>query len=170
MAWVPTACNSMPNFSRAISRALSKRDFVDFVDGVGIESVQEERIDNDESNWEVGGDYEYSFAKSSRLAVLFVTNNEIRNSIRERFIADPSTEPLSKNLFIDSQRERSEFIVQSNYNFSLSAEQSVRIGFERAITELDSALFIASPFGTSRRQISMVVCHCCLQPLTQERV
>ena len=79
--------------------------------------------------------------------MLFVTNNEIRNSIRERFIADPSTEPLSKNLFIDSQRESSEFIVQSNYNLSMSEEQSVRVGFERAITELDSALFIASPFG-----------------------
>ncbi|MAJ54438.1 MAG: hypothetical protein CBC67_00330 [Gammaproteobacteria bacterium TMED107] len=131
------------DFPRAI-----QRDFVDFIDGVGIESTQEERINNDESNWEIGGDYEYSFTKSSRLAVLFVTNNEIRNSIRERFIADQSTEPLSKNLFIDSQRERSEFIVQSNYNFSLSAEQSVRVGFERAITELDSALFIASPFGT----------------------
>ena len=137
---------------------------------MGIESTQQERIDNDESNWEVGGDYEYSFANSSRLAVLFVTNNEVRNSIRERLIADPSTEPLAKNLFIDSQRERNEFIVQSNYNFSLSAEQSVRIGFERAITELDSAFSSPVLSVPSRHQISMVVCHCCLLPPTQERV
>jgi len=125
-----------------------RRDFVDFFDNMGVESTQEERIDNEESNWEIGGDYEYSFTNNSRLAVLFVTNNEIRNSIRERFIADSTIEPMEKNLFIDSQRERNEFIVQANYNFSLSAKQSVRLGFERAITELDSALFIASPFGT----------------------
>ena len=125
-----------------------RRDFVDFENSVAIDSIQQEDIDNEESNWELGGDYEYGFANGSRLAVLFVSNDEIRNSVRERFEAYPASDPLSKNLFIDSQRETKEFIVQTNYNFSLTDNQSLRVGAERAITELDSKLFIASPFGS----------------------
>ena len=125
-----------------------RRDFVDFVDGAAIKSIQKEMIENEESNWELGGDYEYSFANGSRLAFLFVANDEIRNSVRERFLADPASSPLNKNLYIDSQRQTKELILQTNYNFSLTEGQSLRIGFERAINELNSALFIASPFGT----------------------
>ena len=125
-----------------------RRDFEDFVNGVAVKSIQLEEIENEESNWELGGDYEYSFANGSRLALLFVANDEIRNSVRERFLADPASDPLNKNLYIDSQRQTKEFIVQTNYNFSLTEGQSLRIGFERAINELNSALSIASPFGT----------------------
>ena len=124
------------------------RDFVDFVDNIAFDSIQQEQIDNEESNWEIGGDYEYSFENGSRLAFLFVANDEIENSVRERFIAEPATSPLNKNLFIDSQRERKEFIVQSNYNFSVSDHHSLRVGLERAVNQLDSALFIATPSGT----------------------
>lgn len=135
---------SRGNFPRSV-----RRDFVDFVDDVTVESIQQEQIDNEESNWELGGDYEYSFANGSRLAVLFVANDEIRNSVRERFVANPANDPLGKNLYIDSQRETKEFIVQTNYNFSVAAGQSLRVGFERAVNELGSSLFIASPFGTT---------------------
>ena len=103
-----------------------RRDFVDFTNAGVINSIQEEQVENEESNWEVGGDYEFNFENGSRLAVLFVANNEIRNSVRERFEADPAEIGLSKNLFIDSMREISEFIVQTNYNFSLSEGQSLR--------------------------------------------
>ena len=125
-----------------------RRDFVDFTDAGVINSIQKEQVENEESNWEVGGDYEFNFGNGSRLAVLFVANNEIRNSVRERFEADSVDIGLSKNLFIDSRREISEFIVQSNYNFSLNEGQSLRVGFERADTQLDSSLLIGSSFGT----------------------
>ena len=125
-----------------------RRDFVDFTNAGVINSIQEEQVENEESNWEVGGDYEFNFENGSRLAVLFVANNEIRNSVRERFEADPAEIGLSKNLFIDSMREISEFIVQTNYNFSLNEGQSLRVGFERADTRLDSSLLIGSSFGT----------------------
>ncbi len=125
-----------------------RRDFVDFFDSGPIESIQEEQIQNEESNWEVGGDYEFSFEDGSRLAVLFVVNDEIRNFVRERFEADPADEPLTKNLFIDSKRENKEFIVQTNYNFSLDDSQSLRIGLERANNQLDSTLLIGSSFGS----------------------
>jgi len=125
-----------------------RRDFVDFTGAGVVNSIQEEQVENEENNWEVGGDYEFNFDNGSRLAVLFVANNEIRNSVRERFQADPAEVGLSKNLFIDSRRKISEFIVQTNYNFSLGEEQSLRVGFERADTQLNSSLLIGSSFGT----------------------
>ncbi len=124
------------------------RDFVDFTSAGIIESIQEEDIQNEEQNWEVGGDYEFNFANGSRLALLFVMNDEVRNSVRERFEADPAESGLSKNLFIDSKQEVREFIVQSNYNFSLGEAQSLRVGIERADTQLDSSLLIGSSFGS----------------------
>jgi outer membrane receptor protein involved in Fe transport len=125
-----------------------RRDFVDFTDQGPVASIQEEQVDNKERNWELGGDYEFSFDNGSRLSLLFVSNNEIRDFVRERFEADPADEPLSKNLFIDSRRELSEFIVQGNYNFSLNDRQSLRVGLERADTQLDSSLAIGSIFGS----------------------
>ena len=125
-----------------------RRDFVDFTDTGPINSVQEELVENEERNQEAGGDYEFSFANGSRLSLLFVANREVRNFVRERFEADPATEPLSKSLFIDSTRERKEFIVQGNYNFPLTSNQSMRVGLERADTQLDSSLLIGSASGT----------------------
>ncbi len=125
-----------------------RRDFVDFTDAGAVNSIQEELVDNTERNWEIGGDYEFRFEGGSRLSVLFVRNNEIRDFVRERFEADPADEPLEKNLFIDSMRERNEFIVQGNYNFSVTDSQSLRVGLESAITELDSSLLIGSSFGS----------------------
>ncbi len=124
------------------------RDFVDFEDNIAVLSVQEEQFANNESSWELGGDYEYSFLNGSRLAFLFVANEESRDFVRERFVADPISEPLSKNLFIDSQSERSEFILQTNYNFTITEGHSLRLGSERTVTQLDSALFIANRSGT----------------------
>ena len=124
------------------------RDFVDFEDSIAINSIQQELVENEQSNWELGGDYEFSFDDGSRLSVLFVANDEIRDFVRERFEADPSTDPLDKNLFIDSKRESKEFIVQANYNFSLTDSQSLRVGVERADNQQNSSLLIGSSFGT----------------------
>lgn len=125
-----------------------RRDFVSYTGSVPVPSIQEEDIDNEERNWELGGDYEYRFDNGSRLSLLFVTNNEVENSIRERYSANPADQPLSKNLFIDSRQERNEFIVQANYNFSLTDTQSLRVGAESANTQLDTSLFIGSSSGS----------------------
>jgi len=125
-----------------------RRDFVDYTDEGPVASIQEELVDNKQRNWELGGDYEFSFDNGSRLSLLFVANDEIRDFVRERFEADPADTPLDKNLFIDSRQQRSEFIVQGNYNFSLTDGQSLRIGLELADTQVDSSLFIGSSFGS----------------------
>jgi outer membrane receptor for ferrienterochelin and colicin len=125
-----------------------RRNFADFTDIGTINSLEEERVEHEQRNWEVGGDYEYSFGNGSRLSLLMVANSEIRDFVRERFEADPDTEPLSKDLFIDSKQERTEFIVQGNYNVPLASNQSLRAGLERADTQLDSSLLIGSASGT----------------------
>ena len=125
-----------------------RRDFVDFTDVGAINSVEEELVENEQSNWEVGGDYEFSFGSGSRLSLLLLANNEIRDFVRERFEADSAAEPLSKELFIDSKLERGEFIAQGNYNLPLTSNQSMRVGLERADTQVDSSLLLGSASGT----------------------
>ena len=132
-----------------------RRDFVDFTDAGLVNRIEEEDVNKEESNWEVGGDYEYSFDDGSRLSVLFVANNEIRNNVRERYSANPAEEGLSKNLFIDSRQERQEFIIQGNYNFSITETQSLRVGIESADTQLDSSLLIGSSSGTEPASASV---------------
>lgn len=125
-----------------------RRDFVDITDTGQVQHVEEEDIDNDESDWEIGGDYEYDFGNGSRFLLLFIANDETRDSVRERFEAEPSDAPLEKTLFIDSKRRTREEIVQGNYSFTLNDSQSLRIGMERADTRLDSSLLIGSSSGS----------------------
>ena len=132
-----------------------RRDFVDFTDAGLVNRSEEEDVNREESNWEVGGDYEFSFDDGSRLSVLFVANNEIRNNVRERYSANPAEEGLNKNLFIDSRQERQEFIIQGNYNFSITETQSLRVGIESADTQLDSSLLIGSSSGSEPASASV---------------
>lgn len=125
-----------------------RRNFSDFTDTGSVESVEEELIENEESNWEIGGEYGYDLGGGSRLSMLLVANNETRNFVRERFEAAPATEPLSKDLFIDSRQERNELIVQGNYDVPLTSNQSIRVGLERADTRLDASLLIGSASGS----------------------
>ena len=127
-----------------------RRDFVDFIDGAAIGRTETEEVDNTQSNWEIGGEYEYTFENDARLQVLLLANEEVRDSVRERF-ATASGDPLGnldKVLFIDSKRTTQERIFQGNYSFSLTEDQSLRVGVERADTRLDSSLFLGSRSGS----------------------
>ncbi|MEX0901649.1 MAG: TonB-dependent receptor [Pseudohongiellaceae bacterium] len=127
-----------------------RRDFVDFADGERIDRAEEEQIDNTEFNWEIGGDYEYTFADDSRFLLLFVANDETRDSLRERYVSNSANTGtgLEKDLFIESNERTRERIVQGNYSFALNDDQSLRLGMERADTLLDSSLFIGSSSGS----------------------
>lgn len=127
-----------------------RRDFVDFVDGESVARIEEELIDNTRRNWELGGDYEYRFDNDSRLQLLFIANEDVLDSVRERFASGPgdSAAELRKNLFIESNSTTTERILQGNYSFALGEGQSLRLGLERADTRLDSSLFIGSAEGS----------------------
>lgn len=129
-----------------------RRDFLEMRGGDSVARAEEEEIDNDHFNWEVGGDYEYTFANDHRLQLLFIANDQTRDNIRERFdvavgSADTSV-ARDKTLFIESNQRTRERIVQGNYNFPIALTQDLRVGLERADTQLDSSLFIGSSAGT----------------------
>lgn len=129
-----------------------RRDFLEMRGGDSVARAEEEEIDNDHFNWEVGGDYEYTFANDHRLQLLFIANDQTRDNIRERFdVAVGSANAnvaRDKTLFIESSQRTRERIVQGNYNFPIALTQDLRVGLERADTQLDSSLFIGSSAGT----------------------
>lgn len=105
-----------------------------------------ENTDYEASNWEIGGNHEHAFANGSRFQFLFVVNEEVRNSVRERFaLADSGS---SKNLYLESNRSTRERIGQGTYSWRLSDTQDMQLGLERAQTILDSSLFIGSGTAT----------------------
>lgn len=131
-----------------------RRDFVEFRGADTEAGAEEESIDNDHFNWEVGGDYEYTFANDHRLQLLFIANDQTRDNVRERFDVAPGNDSgttraqRDKTLFIESNQRTRERIVQGNYSFPITLSQDLRIGLERANTQLDSSLFIGSSAGT----------------------
>ena len=116
-----------------------------------LQRAEREKVEYEQHNWEIGGDYEYSFAGGSRAMLLFIANDGSNNYARDRFdIADPlddSTE--SKSLFIGSDSRTRERIVQSTFSWGLTEQQDMQLGMERAQTILDSALRIGRTSGTT---------------------
>ena len=129
-----------------------RRDFVVFDGDESTNVAEEEEIANDHFNWEVGGDYEYSFANDHRLQLLFIANDQTRDSVRERFDVSADAAASSqraKVLYLESNQRTRERIVQGNYSFPIGAGQDLRLGVERADTQLDSSLFIGSSGGSA---------------------
>lgn len=125
------------------------RDFVDLRADSPVSRVEHEDIDADLHNWEVGGDYEYSFAEGQRLQVLLIANDQTRNEVRERFNVQPgAAEQLRlKSLYLESGQRTRERIGQGSYSFPLIAGQDLRVGLERADTRLNSSLLIGTRGG-----------------------
>lgn len=101
--------------------------------------LERESTPGEQSNWEIGGDYEYKFANGNRFKALFITNENDAASTRERFeiTADGSE---SKNLFLDIASILRERIVRGSYTMNMFTGQSVEFGIEGAQTILDSDL------------------------------
>jgi outer membrane receptor protein involved in Fe transport len=102
---------------------------------------EREFIPGEQSNWEIGGDYEYIFGNGNRAKVLFITNENDTASTRERFVVDASGEE-TKNLFLDAASILQERIVRGSYTMKLFDQQSVEFGLERAQTILESDLLM----------------------------
>ena len=110
---------------------------------------EHERNPNESASWEIGGDYEYNLARGHRFKVLFIDNENTRNSVRERFVIG-NNDSETKNLFLDSKSTTTENIIRSSYTFDIVAGHNIEMGAERAQTILDSglALGVASSIGT----------------------
>ena len=119
-------------------------------------SVIREREDTPQTNdnWEIGGDYEYNFADGDRFKILFISNENMRQSTQERFrIAADDSE--NKTLFLDSGSTTRERIIRSSYTFKLFEGQDIEAGAERAQTILDSALALGLPLPVGTRSAAV---------------
>ncbi|MBT8146155.1 MAG: TonB-dependent receptor [Gammaproteobacteria bacterium] len=104
-------------------------------------------IPGEQDNWEIGGDFEHFFDNSGRFKLLFVLNQNNRDSTRERYdILDDGT--LEKNLFLDSGSTTEEDIIRSSYTMDILTGQNIEVGAERAITTLDSNLALGVQSST----------------------
>lgn len=120
----------------------SARRRIDGQDLHRINSSQFESTDNDSTNWEIGGNYEHTFDDSSRFQLLFISNEEVRNSTRERF--DTTDGAKDKSQYLQSDKTTRERIAQASYSWGLSTGHDLQLGVERAQTILDTALFLGS--------------------------
>lgn len=105
-----------------------------------IDDSEFEATDKLEENWEIGGNYEHTFANNSRFQFLFISNQEIRNSTRERFTTTDGAN--DKNQYLQSDSTTRERIGQASYSWSLSDNHDMQLGIERAQTILDTTLFL----------------------------
>lgn len=107
-----------------------------------VDSSELEATDNEQSNWEIGGNYEHNFADSSRFQFLFISNEEIRNSTRERFTTTDNAR--DKTQYLQSDQRTRERIGQASYSWGISESHDMQLGLERAQTILDTGLFLGS--------------------------
>ncbi len=103
-----------------------------------VSRVEEDITDSTNDFWEVGGDYEHTFANGNRWKTLWIVNRKEDDSLRERFLVDGSDR--TKDLFLDNFNRYQERIIRSSYSMGLTQTQDIEFGLERAQTILDSTL------------------------------
>ena len=115
---------------------------------------ERERYDAERQSWEVGADYNRSFADASNLQLLAITNQQDYDSLRNRFrvLADS----LQQDLALRNDTVSSEEIVRAVYNRPLTESQSVEFGLERAQTTLKTSLAL-SRLNASGNLVSVAV-------------
>lgn len=103
-------------------------------------TIRRQREDNasDRSNWEIGGDYEYSLRNGGKYRFLFIVNDREFEFTRHRF--DVLDDSENKNLFLSNMGRDRERIARSSYTFNLGDSQGVEFGMEGAQTIRDSNL------------------------------
>lgn len=91
-------------------------------------------------NWEVGGDYEHSFADGGRYKLLFIVNEKNNAINRQRFLSTAVNSEEVKNLYLDTDSRYRERIVRTSYAWNIAERQNLELGIEGAQTIQDSAL------------------------------
>jgi len=101
-------------------------------------SHEYDRAPSTDDSWEIGGDYEHSFANGSRFKSLFIVNESEYDSTYETFVLDNNY--TVKDLYLASFERNREQILRSSYVFDVNSEQALEVGAERAKTTLDTSL------------------------------
>ena len=109
-------------------------------------TIEYDTIPATASAWEVGGDYEHTFANSSRFKTLFIVNQNESESTRHAYRENGNGS--DKFLYLANQSVQKERIVRSSYSFSLNDTQDLELGIEGAQTILDAQLQLGLPSST----------------------
>ena len=110
----------------------------DYTTGTLITTQEREDQQRNRNNWEIGGDYEYSFDSGSKYRFLFIVNDQDFTYTRDRF--DVFAESETKDLFLFSAGRDRERIARTSYTFNLGSNQGVELGVEGSQTIRDSDL------------------------------
>lgn len=111
--------------------------------GANTSYREREDIPGTQTNWEVGGDFEYRRDNGHRLKALFIANQNDTLSIRERYHL-PDNAAERKNLYLESGSVLEERILRGSYTLDLREGHNLEMGLERAQTTLDSSLKLAT--------------------------
>ena len=101
-------------------------------------ALEREANQGERDNWEIGGDYEYTFDNRSKFRFLFIVNDRDFDFTRERFLMAAESE--TKDLFLFSGARDRERIARSSYTFNFASSQAIEIGIESAQTIRDSEI------------------------------
>ncbi|MCB1666309.1 MAG: TonB-dependent receptor, partial [Pseudomonadales bacterium] len=137
------------NFQIANADPPSKADRVitDLRSPTKAQTIEHDNIPGGNDSWEVGGDYEHTFANGSRFKTLFIVNEQDQDSTRDAYRQNTAG-GWDKFLYLANQSVNKERIVRSSYSFSLSDTQDLEMGVERAQTILDAQLQLGLPSST----------------------
>ncbi|MDT8427475.1 MAG: TonB-dependent receptor plug domain-containing protein [Pseudomonadales bacterium] len=105
---------------------------------------EREDIPSERDNWEVGGDFQHTFADSGRFKFLFIINDENHDTIRERYTSAQQGIDETKNLFLSTDIRNRERIARTSYTRELATGHNLELGVERAQTILNSSLLLGS--------------------------
>jgi outer membrane receptor for ferrienterochelin and colicins len=117
---------------------IGERTIFNFVNTPRKDIVQLDDNNNSSEFWEIGGDYEHTFANSARWKTLFIVNQKEDDNLRERFDIGANSREL--DLFLTNFNRYQERIIRSSYSFAFAGSQNLEFGIERAQTILDSSL------------------------------
>lgn len=117
---------------------IGERTIFNFLSVPRADKVEFDDNDHTSEFWEIGGDYEHTFANNARWKTLFIVNKKEDDVLRERFDIGATTR--EKDLFLANFNRYQERIIRSSYSFAFAGSQNIEVGIERAQTILDSSL------------------------------
>jgi len=121
----------------------TERSITDFTLETPATRLERETRSFDRYEWEVGGDWEHSFANGSKYRLLFVVNDRQGEGVRERFRIDDNGD-AEKNLYLYNLGRDRERIARNSYIFNPLPEHGLEIGIESAQTIRNNGLRLGS--------------------------
>jgi outer membrane receptor for ferrienterochelin and colicin len=103
-------------------------------------TYEREDIQDDDYNWEIGGNYEHQYAGGSVFRILGIVTESNQSRYRERFLRANAKAVEVKDLVLNTGSVAEERIVRGSLNWKIDDSQNLEIGAEAAQNILDSNL------------------------------